>query len=397
MLTFGAVTAPRKLKAKRKPRVTRPAKPSPVALATVQQRLKPVTGHIENVAALAPFFSRLARAANELVPILQFGDSHSASDDWVHSMRVRFQSKYGNGGPGFVTAGQFRYYRRWDAKVRSSAGWLGQGTIGKSGDQQHGLSGLSVTATRANETASLTASVANLDLWFRRQPEGGSFTIEVDDQPGGAIETQGELSTGVTSISIPQGEHQVTIRTSSMSPVRLFGWVAQNQQGVTWETLGINGAQAGLMLEWDQSLWTEQLHKRNPALVLIAYGTNEALSRKWTAEEYRQTLKEIATRVRRTAPNASLLLVGPPDCGRTRPFPHLAEVIAVQRQVAREMGIAFWDWRAHMGGPGANRTWVRAGLAQPDYTHLTSEGYRATGAVLAGELELEFEAWASWN
>ena len=39
------------------------------------------------------------------VHILQFGDSHTASDDWVNSMRFLLQTRFGNGGPGFVQAG----------------------------------------------------------------------------------------------------------------------------------------------------------------------------------------------------------------------------------------------------------------------------------------------------
>ncbi len=44
------------------------------------------------------------------------------------------------------------------------------------------------------------------------------------------------------------------LRTLSSAPVRLFGWVAQNHAGVTYETLGINGAQANLMLDWNSAI-----------------------------------------------------------------------------------------------------------------------------------------------
>ena len=75
---------------------------------------------------------------------------------------------------------------------------------------------------------------------------------------------------------------------------------------------------------------------REPALIVLAYGTNEALSRTWTAEEYRKALGEIIQRLRAAAPLASILMVGPPDCeyraGKQRlPFPHLDEVIEIQR------------------------------------------------------------------
>jgi lysophospholipase L1-like esterase len=179
------------------------------------------------------------------------------------------------------------------------------------------------------------------------------------------------------------------------APVRIFGWVSDNRKGVTWETMGINGAQASMLLNWDPVLWTQQIQRRNPALVVIAYGTNEALNSAWTAEDYRASLLRVIAQFRQAVPNASLLLVGPPDCGRLHSFPHLGEVIAVQREVAQQTGIAFWDWRHHMGGPGASHMWVRAGLSQPDYTHLTGGGYKLLGQTLAGEIELEYRRYVN--
>ncbi|HYK16862.1 MAG TPA: hypothetical protein VEV37_02520, partial [Bryobacteraceae bacterium] len=100
---------------------------------------------------------------------------------------------------------------------------------------------------------------------------------------------------------------------------------------------------------------------------------------------------------RAAAPLASILLVGPPDCeyrlrdGGRRTFPHLDEVIEIQRQVALDSGCAFWDWRARMGGPGSVHQWVQAGLGQADHTHLTSAGYRMVGDMLFSEIMNQYD------
>ena len=364
-----------------------------IALANVARQMTPCSSCLVNADALAPFFDRLARAneVHELVRVLQFGDSHTASDDLANGMRLHFQSRHGNGGPGFVTAGQIRYYRRLDVQIQNSFGWVVQGPIGHVGDQRHGLSGLSITADRPGETASIKTSTEHLELWFLRQPEGGPLGIEIDGQPVATVETQGELSTGVYRLNTELGEHMYAARTLSDKQVRLFGWIAENQQGLTWETLGINGAQSKIILDWDKTLWSEQLGKRDPALIVVAYGTNESVSPKWNAADYRGTLVRLINEIRDTVPGAAVLLLGPPDCGPPRRFPNLSQVIVIQREVAREKGVAFWDWRAHMGGPGSNGTWARAGLMRSDYTHFTSEGYRIGGSTLASELDLEFQ------
>jgi hypothetical protein len=116
--------------------------------------------------------------------------------------------------------------------------------------------------------------------------------------------------------------------------------------------------------------------------------------------ELGRSLTAIIQQLRAALPLASILLIGPPDCeyrlrGRLAPFPHLDQVIEIQREVARENGCAFWDWRAAMGGPGSVRQWVQAGLGQGDYTHLTGAGYRMTGETLFAELMAQYSRFTA--
>ncbi len=370
-----------------------PAQLHASSLAFVSQRMEWAGGHIEGADALLPFFKRLSQSTSEGTPVhvLQYGDSHTASDDWVESMRETFQDRYGYGGPGFTMAGHpYKGYRRFDIRGESSPGWLTAGTVGHTYDGRNGLAGVSLIATRPGETVTLTTAGDELELYFLRQPGGGSLALETDGVQVGTINTNGELGTGFYPVQTTSGEHTYVVRTLSYEPVRLFGWVSENQKGLTWETLGINGAQASMILQWDEPLWKEQIEHRDPALIVIAYGTNEALYPLWTAEQYRADLLALIEKFRSAVPDAALLLVGPPECGRIRPFPHLQAVIEMQRQVAQETGVAFWDWQSHMSDSGGRRMWVQAGLSQSDYTHLTGDGYRMLGKTLAEEIDLEY-------
>jgi len=224
-----------------------------------------------------------------------------------------------------------------------------------------------------------------------QQPGGGQLEFSVDGNALDTIATDGELSPGIYQYTSTGGVHEYAVRTLNDSPVRLFGWVAQNRLGVTYETLGINGAQASLLLDWNESILDAEMADREPALIVVAYGTNEALSARWTEADYRAAFTRVLQRLRAAAPLASILVIGPPDCekrlrGKRVPFPHLEGVIDIQRQSALDTGCAFWDWRSRMGGPGSVRQWVQAGLGQGDYTHLTSAGYRLVGIMLFDEL-----------
>jgi len=351
---------------------------------------------------LVPFFEQLSHPPENMsLHILQYGDSHTASDDWANQMRQDFQAKFGAGGAGYTLPGHpFLGYRRFDSRGSNSSGWYTSGIVTRKNDGIDGLGGVSLTSQSAGETVTLTVECEQLELHYLRQPGGGQLEFAVDGSPTETIDTDGEMGTGVYSYAASPGSHQYTLRTFSSAPVRLFGWVAQNHMGVTYETLGINGAQASLILNWNSAILDSELMSRDPALIVLAYGTNEALSRSWTAEQYRAGLIEIIQRLRAAAPLASILLIGPPDCehplrGHRMPFPHLDQVIEIQRDVAQGNGCAFWDWRAAMGGPGSVRQWVQAGLGQADYTHLTGAGYRTAGGMLFEELMAQYNRFLS--
>ena len=383
-LAATSTTAKKKRKRPAAPPVT--AAQRQAARAEIETKMAAVNTGIENPGALAAYFASLR--AGDPVHILQFGDSHTASDDWVNALRTAAQAKYGDGGPGFVQAGHpYRGYRRFDATGASSIGWKTQGTMQIHGDANQGLSGISISTTAPNQTVTLTASGELLDIFYLQQPGGGEIELTIDGQSAGIFTTDGDLGPGQSEYSLAPGEHRLILRTLHFAPVRLFGWTLDNKRGVTVETLGINGAQQNVILNWNGRILESELQQRNPSLVILAYGTNEANSRLWTAEQYRADLLAVMDRIRHAVPGASILMIGPPDCGRLRPLLHLSEVIDVQRDVAREQNVAFWDWRLHMGGPGIVKRWVIAGWSQPDYIHFTPEGYRMLGKLIFDQLE----------
>ncbi len=368
------------------------------AVAYVKSETAGAGGSLENAAGLVPFFEQLSHPpASGALHVLQYGDSHTASDDWANAMRMGLQSRFGVGGPGFAFAGRpYRGYRRFDVSGDNSPGWYTDGLVGRAGDGMYGLGGVSITAQSTGQMVSLKADCPELQLFYLQQPGGGQMEFMVDGSPLQTISTDGPLSPGYFKYQASEGAHEYTLRTMSSAPVRLFGWVAEHHSGVTYETLGINGAQAGMLLDWNQSILASHLAQREPALIVLAYGTNEAISPRWTAEGYRAAFTQVVDRFRRAAPTASILVVGPPDCEmrvgrRLAPYPHLSQVIEVQRQVAFEHGCAFWDWRARMGGPGAVDEWASAGLSQPDHVHLTTAGYRMLGDLLVNEMMEQYK------
>jgi hypothetical protein len=359
------------------------------AQRTVQQRVAESRENgLLNPAALIPFFELLYRHEHKAaapIHILHFGDSHIAADDWTNSIREKMQARFGNGGPGYAMPGRpFAGYRRYDAKGWETRGWHTEGLLSRKGDGLYGLSGVAIESNKTGERITFDAEADSIELYYWRQPGGGTFAVSEDDQEMSRISTDAEAGPGFAKFKLPPGLHALSLATVDSAPVRLFGWAAEKNSGVTWESMGINGAPADLMLTWDEALWRSHVRRRDPSLVVLAYDTNEARRANWPIDNYRAAFLEVVQRVRAAAPLASILIIGPSDhATRTRrgwqPHPGIDAIIAVQREVALANGCAFWNLRAAMGGYNSMPNWVRAGLAQGDYVHFTTTGYRLLG------------------
>src|ERR1700732_506595 len=79
--------------------------------------------------------------------------------------------------------------------------------------------------------------------------------------------------------------------------------------------------------------------------------------------------------------------------GRGATLDKLDRIVTAQREAARSNRCAFWDMRQKMGGKGAMREWVTAGLAQYDHVHFTAPGYRRLGYTLFRDLMYNYDKY----
>ena len=401
-----AVQSPAKTSARAKPSSTA-AKARATAHEYVIENVAGSAGiPVENPGALIPFFEELYRHQQGEISgplrILQYGDSHTAADEWTGDLRARFQEKFGDGGSGFSLAGHpYNGYRRLDVRSGSTRGWHADGLVGHPGDGIYGLGGISMSVHASREDVYVESDANQFELFYYQQPGGGALQLYDNGVPADRIATDGEPGPAYYRFDAAPGPHRLELETLDPGPVRLFGWVAEKLTGVTYETLGINGAEAPIVLGWNQETLKSNIERRNPALITLAYGTNEAGHRTWTAESYRDAFAETIARIRAAAPAATILIIGPPDrdqrvtLGRQgrawQPMDRVDMIVEAQRQAARAAGCAFWDLRAKMGGKGSMRQWVAAGMAVNDHVHFSGPGYRMLGDALFRDLMSQYD------
>jgi len=144
---------------------------------------------------------------------------------------------------------------------------------------------------------------------------------------------------------------------------------------VSYDVFGINGAKASRILSWNQPALIAAIKARDPNLIILAYGTNELTDGSWTARSYESLLTEILQLFHNAAPNASIIVFGPPDRGDLPLTAQLKDLISAEHSAALSNNAAFWSAFDAMGGTGSMQKWSRLGFAQPDRVHLTGAGY----------------------
>jgi lysophospholipase L1-like esterase len=341
---------------------------------------------IENPAALKNFFAALSQTHSgrkiEPVRVMHFGDSHVAADVLTAEIRQNLQSQFGDGGAGYLVPGNPMMTRRRGVVSGTTPGWQIEGIGGRmEPDNVYGLAGINLVTNRPNERIWVETSANHFEVYYVREPDGGSIDITLDgvsvlDKPL-SLAAHGTATEYFSFDSPADTSHRLEIRTLRPGKSRILGIVAERiAAGISYDVLGINGARISRLMTWNASTFAAELGQRQPDLIILAYGTNEIGDADWTTASYRRLLKSVIQRIKTAAPQASILLFAPPDRGDLPlAAARLPSMIETQRSVALETGAAFWSAFDAMGGSGSMNSWLARGWAQSDRVHLTRPGY----------------------
>jgi len=364
--------------------------------------------------ALTGFFGALAQAESARgarpVHILQIGDSHTAGDRISGKLRAALQARFGDGGRGVLPPGvPYAGYAPLQVEVTAS-GWSTTlaPLAGHAGYVRAGVGLTGVQAVTVQPGATLTL---RRDTAFPARSrielcgEGpGRLQVAAGDETWTLAPDEGGCRSFAPDRAYDQVELRALDTTLSLDAVRL----TNVPSGLELSNLGVVGATLRDLAARDQRVVARELAAWQPALIILAFGTNEGFDDGLDGRTYEALLRGQITRLRRLAPGASLLILGAPDAlrngvtdgcsldGRRAPPPSLALVRDVQRRVAADMGVAFWDWHGRMGGDCSADRLVTRGepFMLRDRVHFNSVGADWIGGMLHADLMTAFDAWS---
>lgn len=341
-------------------------------------------------------------ASDQQVHVMQLGDSHTAADFFTDQLRKELQQQYGNAGPGLLPPAHIRGQRSASLKLGVAAdSWQLSSSRLASEPGDWPLGGFMLSPQPDSPVLQLAPYQEpmprhNLRALYRSP---SSTALELNGLLYELPANKAWSWSQPISLALPLDIRPATTELG----LELGGWLLDNgQPGVMLSALGINGATARMHKRWDAQ-WQHQLQALQPALIILAYGSNEAFDEQLDIHSYRQDLSALVQQLRAHNPKAALLLIGPPDsirhpkaatCAERQPS-QLRNAKAVIRDVARQQKTLFWDWQGFMGGHCATQEWQAENLAQKDGVHLTRAGYELSAAALFADLHQRLADLAS--
>ena len=335
---------------------------------------------------------------NTVVSIVQFGDAHTSTGYFTQTFRQLMQHRFGNAGIGWVTPVGITEQK--DIAVKRSAYQWDIVSSYSAIQTDFPMGGYIAKPKRNGAEIKVVLNSAKREkgLWDIRLMVKGKTTVPVSiiDANGRADLTYSMLNLAPNQWRVMNAVTTMPFTIKADNKVELGGlWLQKHDQaGVIVSAIGMKEAQ---LISWNQwsPQWLSELQTTNSDLVILEYGTNEALDTNLDVKEYRKNLVSSVKRIRKQLPNAVILLLSPPDlmvkgktqgtCIERMPVSY-DKVKTTQMEVARSESLLYWNWQKAMGGSCNIAKWYTEGLAEKDLIHLTPLGYEVSAEMLSKSL-----------
>ncbi len=336
-------------------------------------------------------FSRLISEGSGQLSVVHIGGSHLQADIYTDRIRSRFQTLQpgNNGGRGFIFPYSVaRTNNPPNYKVSYTGRWYACKNTQEKKKCQLGLSGISVTTTDTAASITITFPAGNTVLYdFNRVRIfylADSISYDCSVHSPATVAGIERTRPGCITFALDSYSDSLIFSLERTSNIQqrftLLGISLETDDpGLIYHTAGVNGAKIPSFLRC--SLLSDHLAGLSADLVVLSLGTNDAYTRHFNPEIYRQNYDTLIRRIRTALPEAAILLTVPNDSYLYRRYtnPNTEKVREVILDLGREHHCGVWDFYGIMGGLNSIIVWQRFGLAKRDRIHFSRKGYTLIG------------------
>lgn len=361
------------------------------------------TANVDTRLYLRAFYEALPQANRRQVRVIHYGDSQIEEDRITKELRERLQQTYGGGGVGLIPLHQTIPTR----SLHQSLEMNGNFQTPQGGPQRYIVYGpksmrlsmgdYGVMGQVAAMNDSLRAGSETLRLLTEPMEQGHTYNyfnrvrllsssgISATVRPlrGG---TTVDFNDGIATLPDSTTRCEIHLHGQGM----VYGLSLETPTGIIVDNIPMRGSSGTVFTQIQRNQLTDFYQAANTRLIILQYGGNmiPQTENRSTIAGYVQSLRRQVEYVRRCAPDAAILFIGPSDMSKrvdgeivTNPLiPYMDRLLA---RMAQDEHIGYWSIYQAMGGYNSMLAWQKRGLAGRDYIHFTRRGAEHIGQMLA--------------
>ena len=359
-----------------------------------------------------PLFKQLekARAEGKIYRIMHYGDSQIEMDRISSVLRQNLQEFFGGSGPNMIPAVQpvATISVSQHASGLSRYAVYGDASNHRASHNRYGvmtqfcqvIGGGSVSFTRTSHSQAFDKAkeISTVSVLLGKNSPGFTATLQCD-----TVKTAPKMLDAYEGVSLITWELPVDVRRGTINfkgNAEIYAILLDGDAGVAVDNVALRGCSGTIFTRINENTMRESFDLLDTRLIILQFGGNRmpGITSPKSISSYMTELEKQVNYMKRVAPKATLLFIGPADMGRSyngkmgtwRGLPELNDSL---RAMALRNDVAYWDMFHVMGGEGSMAQWVKhkPALAGPDYIHFTFKGAQEIGSNLTKSFTTYYE------
>ncbi|MDO4782881.1 MAG: lipase [Capnocytophaga felis] len=334
--------------------------------------------------------------------IIHYGDSQIEGDRITVYVRNRFQALFGGGGPGFIPIKVA--YTQNSVNIQASPNWLRYASFDrfkrkKVPHQKYGLYATLSRFTDYNPSDTVTVKKASFTIKpsktaynrLRKFTKFGlhygncSYPTKITVFHNGQLLKEDFLKTDGKyhnfKLDFAETPQEIKIELEGVASPDFYGITLDEAKGVRMDNVAMRGEAGRIFTRLNHENFRQMSNERKPDIFIFQFGGNTVpyISQEKQITDYVRSLMQNIKWVKRSNPNASVIVIGPGDMstsenGKMITYPFLIKLNEEMKNQCVKHGVAFWSIYEAMGGENSMVAWVEKGMAASDYVHLKPKG-----------------------
>lgn len=365
----------------------------------------------DSISALAHFFESLnkVRKQKHKARVAYFGDSMIEGDLITQDLRDCMQSTFGGNGVGFVPVTSIvAGFRK--SIIHSFEGWTTYNLLGNiPPNHLLGISGYSFVPdlmdpfdSATNTSNSWVKYVAVKKRHLDKFPQTRMLYGKSEGENyvminGKRYKLDGKKTVNELMIDNGNNCECVNAKFQCKTPVDIFGFSTESDSGAFVDNFSFRGNSGMPIIKVPKSVYSGTNECLKYDLVILEYGLNVVSEKTTDYSWYEKAMNNVIKHMKESFPNTSILLISVGDKGYNKDGvyqtnPGIPPLVEVQKRVAENNQLAFWNLYDAMGGSGSMVKWVEDDptYANKDYAHFNFKGAHKVGKLLFNKLMTEY-------